>query len=897
MAAGAMLFVAAGLCGISHGYTCPGSEAAVQNQTGSYVLGMPMGGIGGGNFNFLPDGNYNQTYIRVASAAGAAPLCIAFAKRGTTVWSSNLVHAGTMTTTFTGYWPTVIMKYLQTGMLDTISLECLSPICAGDNKNSSLPLCIYIFTIRNTSTSYDTAAIALSNSASGTIIISGGRVIGMKSSTICVMVDTAKSNAADSITCGTTASDFTADGIMNTPGTGGILAKRVIVAPSSSRTITFTVAWTNVSNGYYRNYFTDAQVLATHGRDSAVALKAKVDNWHNKILNSNLPDWLKDLVINSCHTYNSMTDWTNSGTYGTYGMAESMSSGNYGCIDQSYHGSMALPIFAPDAAWSEVGRIAGAQLASGLISHLYGGGDNAVRSDGGAKLTLQAYRNYLWTGNATALTSVWTNVRNAITAIRNLDARDNDGLADDSDMNTYDNPYWDDWMIPEKEYDNELDLAALKAAAKIAVLQGRNDSATSYTTYFTKASTGFERNNSTTAASSGFWDSTRVSRNGRRGYYTASTNINCCSNKGQACWSCMFEGQWYADFCGLGTLHPESRIQSALNYIQDVNFDPAATNPSYILMGAQPPDGATRFQQSESPGSPYVSYVEYPAGELGVAFQHNLPNISMKALNMYWYITYSKFHRVYNVPCKVAADGSGAGWGIGRYMFPPGVFASLFSITGFTPDVAGKTLHLKPSLPTGMDSLIAGPLMNPVSLGTVDYRRNTVAIPNTQRFVVRFDSPMQFNTFYAKKLYAQTVSVTKPAVSGSAVAATIAVNTADTSEYQVTFGSTLTIDNTGVLIIIGGSTATKLAAEGKISPVELTADMKRGTLSYVLPQRMKVNLVLVDDRGVAVMRLESEESAGQHVVRPEWKNMAAGIYYAHFKAGDASSVKKLVYVR
>ena len=76
----------------------------------------------------------------------------------------------------------------------------------------------------------------------------------------------------------------------------------------------------------------------------------------------------------------------------------------------------------------------------------------------------------------------------------------------------------------------------------------------------------------------------------------------------------------------------------------------------------------------------------------------------------------------------------------------------------------------------------------------------------------------------------------------------------------MTFSSTLTIDNTGVNIIIGLRTAAKIARTGNITPVELTVDMKHGTLSYVLPQRMKVNIVLVDARGVAVMRLSPRKT-------------------------------------
>ena len=882
--AGAVLIAAVWFYGIGYGYTAPGSQATEQTETGNYPLGCPMGGIGGGNFNFLLDGNYNTTYIRVAVASGAPPTCLGFSKRGTTTWSStDMQHSGTMTTTFTGYWPTVTMNYAQTGMLDAISLEAFSPICAGDNKNSSLPLCIYKFTITNSGTAVDTAAVALQNSANTTILRnpSASRVIGIASGTICVLVDTFKIDAADSITCGSANTGFTTTGLLNNGG-AGYLAKRVVVPAGGTRTVTFSVAWTNVGNGYYRNYFTDVQVLAAHGRDSAVALEAKVDNWHNKILNSNLPDWLKDLVINSCHTYNSMTDWTNSGTYGTYGMAESMSSGNYGCIDQSYHGSMALPIFAPNAAWSEVTRIAGAQMASGLIAHFYPS-DADVRADGGAKLILQALRNYQWTGNTAALNSLWTNYVNAITGVRNLDT-DADGLTEDNYLNTYDNPMWDGWIFPKKEYDNELDLAAMKAMQKIAVVHGSDPAA--YATYFAATSTGFERANS-----SGFWNTTMASRSGYTGYYSGSTNI---TGNGRGVWPCLLEGQWYADLCGLGPIHPEARIQSSCNIVQDVCCD-QTTVPSYYYMIAWPPNGATHYV-SGSPG--YVCYGEYPAGGMCAAFQHNLPDVAMRALHYYWNITMSKFHRVYNVPCKVTAAGGGTDWGINRYMFPPGVFASLFGITGFVPDIAGRTLRIKPSLPTSTqyrlagDSLRAAPLMNPISLGTVDYSNRS----NTQTFVIRFDSPLQFNTFYAKKIGNQAVRVYKPAVGGSTVAATIAVNSADTSEYAVTFGSTLAIDNTGVLIIIG-NVATRNGEPATIKQLDFTVDVKNGTLAYRLPHRMKVDLVLVNPLGERMMLVQTEENEGPHVVRYDWKNRAAGVYYASLKTDEGSSVKKVVYVK
>jgi uncharacterized protein (DUF608 family) len=877
------------LSGNAYGFTCPGSEASNTNSSGNYVLGMPLGGIGGGNFNFQPDGRYNQNFIQVKSDAGAAPLCMVFEKRGATVFSAYLQYAGAMNTTFTGYWPTAHMQYTQTGMVDNVDLECFSPICAGDNKNSSLPIALYIFTIKNTGAATDTAAIALSNGANATVIRDGNSVVGLKSGTVCVMADAAKSNAGDSVTCGSGAADFNADGLLNN-GAAGILAKRVIVGPQSSATITFCVAWTNVGNGYYRNFFTDAQTLATYGRDSAAVLKAKVDNWHNKILNSNLPDWLKDLTINCLHVYNSMTDWV---TPNTYGMAESMSSGIYGTNDQAYHASFALPVFAPDAEWSQVARMATtAQQANGLFGHTYGFGDG-IRSDVGQKFILEVYRNYQWTGNTAQLTARYNNIANAISGIRGED-NNGDGLTDDNNMVTYDNPGWDGWVIPSKEYDNELYLGALKAAAQAASAHGTPADSTKFMGYFNQTSASFEKANS-----AGYWDSTRSSHSGRRGYYTGSSNTG---GKGVAVWDAALMGQWGADVCGLGPLHPESRIESALNIINDACLN-QNNPPTYALMMAYPDVNCTGASPTgtffNGEGTAYCTYSAYPAGELCVGFGHNCPDVSMRALHAFWNVTFNKYKRVYNVPCKFNIAGQGADWGINRYMNPPACFAALYGITGFTIDVNAKIIRLKPSLPTSapykMDSLIAGPLMNPLSCGTLDYRKN----PSTsgQRLFVRFDNPMQFNRIYVNKFGAQRVVVTKQ---GAPVAATIAVNSADPSEYEITLGSTLAIDKAGVSIIVGdypvSARQTAQVATGKVR--EFSARMHDGTvmISYTLPQSAKASLSLVNSLGkvVRVPLTASDESEGTHVVRFSFNREPAGVYFAKFQAGDGSAVKKLV---
>jgi hypothetical protein len=832
-----------------------------------------------------------------------------------------------MTTTFTGYWPTVFMGYKQTGMLDSVALKCFSPIVTGagiasDNMNSSLPIAIYKFTLTNNSTSTDTAAIALSNGANSSSVLVNGKVAGIKSSTVCVMADTTKLNAADSITCGSSTTTFTTTGMLNNTG-AGVIAKRVVVGPNSSRIITFCVSWTNVTNGYYTNYLTDAQGIATYGIDSATVLEALVDNWHNKILNSNLPSWLQDLVINCLHVYNCMTQWTTTSQNGVtgYGMAESMNSGNFGTNDQAYHAHFALSCFAPQAEWSQLTNMLTSQQSNGIFEHLYNGtpGDNRV--DVGPKFILEAYKTYQWTGNTDQFTTLYPHIKNAIAGLATLCTRTNDGLCDDSGTNaspplTFDNPMWDGWSIPSQVYEADLYLSSLKAAEKAAVVDGATADTIAYQDTFNKISASFERANSATYANSGFWDTTDASSSGKLGYYTASTDIGINSGGvdgqqenltfGKAVWDGALMGQWCADVSGLGPLHPESRIESALSFTNDACLD-HSNPPSYSLMMALPNTNCSttppvgNFFDGEG-GAGYCTYLSYGAGELNVAFGHNQPDVSMRALQAFWNDMFSKYARVYNMPCKLTVAGYGTDWGIDRYMNPPACFGALFGITGFSIDVNAKILRLKPSLPTSapyaMDSLASAPLINPISCGTVDYKKVTTTTPNYQRFVIRFDNPMQFNTFYTKKLFAQNVAVVKPAAGGSPVTATIAVNSADTSEYQITFGSTLTIDNTGVLIEVGTSTAgiDHLAQPAK--PVfGIGVNMKSGMISYTLPQANNVAVTLVNPKGESFTLLRGEMAAGSHTLFHDWTKASTGVYFLKIRAGEMQETKEVVNVR
>jgi uncharacterized protein (DUF608 family) len=910
------------LYGRGFAFICAGSLADTVNNNGNNVMGVPLGGIGGGNFNFLPNGDYSTTYCNIAPPAGTMPLVTAYAQQGTAIWSSDLKDstANAMKTTYTGYWPRLTMQYAKSGMPVRITLEAFSPIIPGDNKNSSLPIAIYTFTLTDTTTVAETAAVALSNSAAGNVIPASGTVSGIKNgtgtaATVAVMVKN-DSLGYSLVTYGATKSLFTASGQLNN-AVGGILASKIYLAPSQTRTITFTLSWNNQTAGWYRNYYTDAESLATYALVNSAMLRTKVLNWQNKILNSNFPTWLQDIIINNCHPYNSMTAWTTASQntlagVGTYSMQESSDEGDgttagIGSIDQCYTSSIGLPLFAPTAAWSEATRIANVQQAGGMIPHLYSGSGNDVRADDAAKFVLMCYRDYMWTGDSAKLAALYPDIKSAIAWIMSMDTKNNDGLTDDSDLDTYDNPYWGGWDIPSREYDNELDLAAFKAGAAMGTLFG-DTIANTYNNYFTKASTSFEHAASTggAAAGGGFWDTTHVGPTGLTGYYTGSTDLGG-SGKGLASWEGQFTGQWYADLFGLGPLHPENRIERAIQFTNAVNVDSrtGATNPSYMMMAALPTatlaNTTSYFNGSENDATGgdaanifYVSYIGYPVPQFGCpAIYHGNPDIGLRVAQMMWNATYSRFKRVWNMSCKADTGGRGGGWGAGRYMAVPGVFGTAFAITGFAIDVHGKRLWLKPSVPAAMgDSLVNAPLINPMSCGTLSYN---LQAGNVQRLVVGFDSALSFRQLYVRKRgSAATVSVTN---NGALVPATIAVYGADTSEYLITFGSLTAIGTPGAVITVGAATGTDRAPATVASVFAMAVNMKSGIISYVLPQRSGVAVTLVNPKGAALTLLQAEQASGSHALYHDWKREPAGVYFMKIKAGGMQETKEIINIR
>jgi len=772
------------------------------------MKGVPLGGMGSGSFNFLPNGTYDRQYCQIQPATGMEPTIMVYTERGATKWSTQaLTTAAGMGITYTGYWPKVTNVYANASMTINLTLEAFSPLYPGSNKNCSMPLAFFVFTLENTAATAVTAAVACRNNATASVISSGGKVRGIVGNNITMMVKNSDTTAQ--VTSGATVADFTADGLLSNVA-GGILASLVVLQPSQKKTITFVIAWDNI-NGQYRKYLTTSQLIAQYGYNSADTLKSKVDNWHNKILGSNLPDWYKDVLINNCHVLNSMYTWYSNDSCT---MRETMSAaGAEGCFDQRYYSSIIVPLFAPDAEFQEMKLFAKHQAASGQIPHgTDGGGD---KSDINSEFSLCLLRDYQWTGEQRFLDSMYANAKRALFRNRNWDT-DKDGLTDGT-YSTFDQPMYDGWMPIESEYCGDIWLAAIKAGGSMADWMGDAAMFDSCKAWLTQTSASFEKIN----GQHGFWNTTTAGPTGLRGYYTASNDITSNSGKGLASWASQLGGQWYADLLQLGRLHPQGRIDSAIQYIEALN------KGDYGYYLAILPAKTNWFGKWPGTNACGEQWPWFPPAHFGhPAISNGFPDIGLDCVNRQWKSNYSGQVAAvgpipWSSPVFMMVNGTDASdtWGRYRYMNPPGVFTTLFAITGFSVDIASRKIWIKPSIPTSLNKkLIKAPLINPVSCGTLDYEEKA---PYGQVVTLAFDDFMQFEHITLKDQNTAVVPKVEVVKNSVQIPCTVTRNgTGKSAEISLYFMSGgLAIDANGVQIIISDSNtvSTRYAAQSEVT--------------------------------------------------------------------------------
>lgn len=384
------------------------------------------------------------------------------------------------------------------------------------------------------------------------------------------------------------------------------ICAKVKLKPFENRSVTFILAWdypifeSGMGTRWYKHY---TKFFGKDGRNVVkISRKAfndhnrwisEIKKWQSELIKGNMPDWFKIMLVNELYFL------ADGGTIWTIGKESeetkvSKQEEHFGCLecfdypfyetlDVRFYGSFPLLKLWPDLEKVVMrdyfktvdleikekrtfdhpldGSTAERKL-KGAIPHdlgapdedpfikvnAYGHINTNLWKDLNSKFVLMVYRDFCLSGknDINFLKDGWHSVVEAIKYLKQFD-RDNDCLIENDGLpdQTYDN--WT--MSGPSTYCNGLWLAALKAAAEIAKLLGKDHKL--FTSWFEVGRLNLE---------SKLWNGD---------YYLYDTKSSHRENimADQLC------GQWYADLLGLGDVFQSDRVEKVLKKIFELNVN------------------------------------------------------------------------------------------------------------------------------------------------------------------------------------------------------------------------------------------------------------------------------------------------------------------------------------
>jgi uncharacterized protein (DUF608 family) len=351
--------------------------------------------------------------------------------------------------------------------------------------------------------------------------------------------------------------------------------------PHERATARFILAWHQpmlregsgrVEKHRYAERFADARAVAAHAAAQAGAWLSRVLAWQDVLYGSDLPDWLKEQLVNvpSTLTKNSVwlartrpDDWW--GPNGLFLVNESFST----CpltetMPCRFFGHWVSLFFFPELERTTLEAIRYFQLRGGEPPFCLGMGF-AIRDPryhcqhtcGAGEYAQMIYRYYLRTGDEAFLKDFWPSARDALGFMLWLD-RDGDGLVEDHSHAFGGEPFpannpLDQWpWYGASSYTAGKGLAALVCGIRLAELAGDRDQAEHWRKALQK---GQKR-----------YDDVLWTGSFYRTYHDAAMGRTC-----DACFSAQLSSVWCTRVLGLDDPLPKERIHKALDSIAKLN--------------------------------------------------------------------------------------------------------------------------------------------------------------------------------------------------------------------------------------------------------------------------------------------------------------------------------------
>jgi uncharacterized protein (DUF608 family) len=383
----------------------------------------------------------------------------------------------------------------------------------------------------------------------------------------------------------------------------GAVCRKLDLAPGEEREVVFLMSWffpnhyhysgANQRLGHmYENWFSDAADVARYGVANFRRLYDDSCRFADALYDGTLPEWLAASLNAQLTTFPQVFWWTKAGDLAAWeGSACCQIIPNIHTIWSSWQPLMFFPEeylrmkkhcadfgnTEPAACGEGCGcgdfleleyrrRAASDQQSKGDLGGWfqnrykdlgYKPEDFAPRKrgrstrDGFLHLTSagELLRDYLWTGDEALLKQLWPYTRTALDAAIAADAN-GDGLPDGAiSWLTYDH-----WFLPGTNcYRGTMHLGELAAGARLAEIVGEGEFASRLREVVARGSASFEKL---------YW-------NGEY-YNLAFDPIRKTTDRG--CMADQASGQLYLRLCGLGGVHPEDHVRSALRAVRKYNL-------------------------------------------------------------------------------------------------------------------------------------------------------------------------------------------------------------------------------------------------------------------------------------------------------------------------------------
>ena len=345
----------------------------------------------------------------------------------------------------------------------------------------------------------------------------------------------------------------------------------------------------------YSFKFNSSRDTAKYTANNLKHIKNKIFKWQENIYkNKEYPLYLKDALINGLYSLAKNTWWVNSKEKDSWYLKEGLfthSESFTGCpITETmvcrFHGHFPILLFFPELEKTTLHAFAHYQLGSGEIPFSFGQPAGLDRPHYQCQHPLNSqqfvqlvYRYYLSTKDKAFLKRLYPNIKKAIEFCITLDT-DKDGL-----INEFPHPipgeswpanqFYDCWpWYGTSSYVSGTWLATLKTAEAIGLLMKDKKFAISCKKIFDKGMKSFEKK---------LWN----------GKYYILYNDTENRKKSEICLANQLMGQFCAYISGLGRIFPENRIESVIKSVESLNMKAAKNG---VSNGCNP-DGSRDFSK------------------------------------------------------------------------------------------------------------------------------------------------------------------------------------------------------------------------------------------------------------------------------------------------------------